>query len=184
MFCPQCGQPVPEGAAFCPACGTRVPGPAPAAAVDEIAVPSRPPLGVAGYAGFWRRLAAFLIDSVVLGVVTFPIGLIAPIAIFTESDFATLLGKLMALAATRGIIAWIYFAGFESSPWQATLGKRAIGIRVTDSSGARIHFGRASGRFFGKLLSGLVLCLGFLLAAFTSRKQALHDLLAGTLVVR
>jgi uncharacterized RDD family membrane protein YckC len=60
----------------------------------------------------------------------------------------------------------------------------ALGIRVTDLDGGRISFGRATGRYFGKILSGLILGIGFLMAAFTERKQALHDLLAGTLVVR
>jgi len=182
MICPQCGQPAPETAAFCPACGTRLPGPAPPA--DEIAAPPRLPAGVAGYAGLWRRAAALAIDSIVLGVVTFPVRLIVPFALFTGTDLAAMAGQVAGVAAILGCVWWLYYAGFESSPWQASPGKRLIGIRVTDSSGARIRFGRASARLFAKLLSGLVFCLGFVLAAFTARKQALHDLLAGTLVVR
>jgi uncharacterized RDD family membrane protein YckC len=72
----------------------------------------------------------------------------------------------------------------ESSSWQATLGKKILGLRVTDLAGNRITFARASGRFFGKILSGMILGIGFLMAGFTARKQALHDILAGCLVLR
>ncbi len=78
---------------------------------------------------------------------------------------------------------WLYFALMESSPRQATLGKQALGIMVTDLAGQRISFARATGRFFAKILSGLILWIGYVMAAFTERKQALHDLLASCLVV-
>ncbi len=87
--------------------------------------------------------------------------------------------RLLALMA-----GWIYFASMESSGWQATLGKKALGLKVTDLAGNRITFARASGRFFGKLLSGMILMIGFFMAGFTERKQALHDILAGCLVLR
>ncbi len=187
MLCPQCGQPTPEHATFCPACGSQLAAEAAVVAEppDEIAgPPSHAPAGTLGYAGFWRRAVAFVIDSLILMVVGFPLGLIPAAAVITDDDPATLIGKLGAAVAARSVLSWLYFALMESSGWQATLGKRLIGIRVTDSTGARIRFGRASGRFFGKLLSGALFCLGFMMAAFTARRQALHDLLAGTLVVR
>jgi uncharacterized RDD family membrane protein YckC len=84
----------------------------------------------------------------------------------------------------RTILHWLYFALMESSTWQATLGKKALGLEVTDLEGKRIGFGRASGRFFGKILSVLILWIGFIMAGFTEKKQALHDMLAGTLVIR
>ena len=71
----------------------------------------------------------------------------------------------------------------ESSEKQATLGKMALGIKVTDGQGQRITFGRATGRFFAKIISRLPLCIGFIIAGFTARKQALHDMIADTLVV-
>ena len=71
-----------------------------------------------------------------------------------------------------------------SSPTQATLGKMACGIRVTDLNGGRISFGWATGRYFGKLISSLILCIGYLMCIWTSRRQCLHDLLAETLVLR
>ena len=81
------------------------------------------------------------------------------------------------------LLVWIYSAVFESSGKQATLGKMALGIIVTDLSGKRISFGKASGRYFGQFLSGFILGIGFLMIAFTARKQGLHDKLAGCLVV-
>lgn len=79
---------------------------------------------------------------------------------------------------------WLYGALCESSEWQATPGKKALGLKVTDESGQRIDFTRATLRFFCQILSGLLMGIGYLMAAFTARKQALHDMLARTLVVR
>ena len=79
---------------------------------------------------------------------------------------------------------WLYFALMESSSKQATLGKMMIGVIVTDTDGNRISFGRASGRFFGKIVSWITLLIGYRMAAFTKRKQALHDIMAGCLVIR
>jgi uncharacterized RDD family membrane protein YckC len=80
-------------------------------------------------------------------------------------------------------IAWLYSALLESSARQATLGKGAMGISVTDLEGKRISFGKATARYLGKLVSALPLLLGFIVAAFSAKKQALHDILVGTLVV-
>jgi len=82
------------------------------------------------------------------------------------------------------ILTWLYYTLSESSGSQATLGKKALGLVVTDEAGHRISFGRANGRYFGKIISGLLLCIGYLMAAFTDRKQALHDIMAGTLVLK
>jgi uncharacterized RDD family membrane protein YckC len=82
------------------------------------------------------------------------------------------------------ILSWLYFTIFESSSLQATPGKMALGIIVTDLSGNRISFARANGRYWGKILSGLTLGIGYIMAGFTRKKQALHDIMAGTLVVK
>jgi uncharacterized RDD family membrane protein YckC len=82
------------------------------------------------------------------------------------------------------LVLWLYYASMESSRWQATLGKRLFGLYVTDLGGKQITFARASGRHFGKLVSQFVLFLGYVMAGFTARKQALHDMLAGCLVLR
>ena len=82
------------------------------------------------------------------------------------------------------MLNWLYYAFLESSSWQGTLGKKALGLEVTDLQGRRISFARASGRFFGKFISVMILLIGFIMAGFTARKQALHDILAGCLVIR
>lgn len=91
---------------------------------------------------------------------------------------------LVAIRLLGLMAGWIYYALMESSGWQATLGKKVLGLKVTDLAGNRISFARASGRFFGKILSGMLLLVGFMMAGFTERKQALHDILAGCLVLR
>jgi uncharacterized RDD family membrane protein YckC len=88
----------------------------------------------------------------------------------------------MAILAVM-IVGWLYYALMESSVNQATLGKMALGIKVTDLDGNRISFGRATGRYFGKIVSGMILYIGFIMAGFTEKKQALHDIMASCLVV-
>jgi len=78
--------------------------------------------------------------------------------------------------------SWLYEAFMLSSPYQATLGKMMFGMKVTDLHGNRISFARATGRHFAKWLSGMILCIGFIMVGLTQRKQGLHDLLAETLV--
>ena len=79
---------------------------------------------------------------------------------------------------------WIYEAAMESSSRQATVGKMALGLKVTDLKGRRVSFARATGRHFAKFISGMILLIGYIMAGFTERKQALHDMIAGTLVIR
>ncbi len=134
------------------------------------------------YAGFWKRLVALLIDGLISSPVASPLYLAlgqSPSARTTSSYTVwTAVGLVVGL-----VVGWLYYSFMESSPWQATLGKRAMGIQVTDLVGNRIDFGKATGRYFAKILSYLTLFIGFLMAAFTKRKQALHDMVAGTLVV-
>ena len=137
-----------------------------------IAAPSEP-----AFAGIWRRLAALLIDLLLLACVE---GVLGALLVLVSPDTANT-SRLISVSAA---ISWAYFALLESSPAQATLGKIALGIKVTDAGGGAITFRRASVRYFCKSLSTLVLGVGWLLAAFTPRRQALHDLLSGTLVVR
>ncbi len=120
------------------------------------------------YAGFGKRLVAWLIDLILLAIVGTIINLIF------DQDVAGLVSTL---------VGWGYFAGMESSGRQATLGKSAMGLVVTDLNGQRISFLRATGRYFAKILSALILFIGYIMAAFTARKQGLHDMLAGTLVL-
>ena len=134
------------------------------------------------YAGFWRRVAAALIDGIVLGVAGAALGAILRLFIALTG---TGMGSLETLSNIWGMaIGWLYHAILESSPTQATLGKMAIGIKVTDLEGNRISFGKASGRYFGMIVSALILFIGFIMVAFTRKKQGLHDIMAGCLVVK
>ena len=142
------------------------------------------PPGAAINAGFWRRCAAFVMDSIILGVAAAVLQVLVLGSVALSPD--ALLPQLRALLVLTLVLAmgqWLYFALFESSRLQATPGKLAMRLKAVDQAGCRIGFGRASGRYFGKILSSLIFNIGFALAGWTARKQALHDLLAGTLVV-
>lgn len=92
---------------------------------------------------------------------------------------------ILTIIALSILGGWLYHAKMESSAWQATLGKKALNLRVTDLNGARVTFNRATGRHFAKLITGLIpLGVGFMLAGLTERRQALHDMIASCLVLR
>lgn len=143
------------------------------------------------YAGFWRRVLAWFIDAVILAAINWVLLLLFGAWLLVPW---ALLGGFHANMSTHIfhegpqpfglLLAWLYYALCEASPWQATPGKLALGLAVTDMQGQRIGFPRATGRFFGKIVSALILCIGFLLAGWTARKQALHDFMAGCCVVR
>ena len=133
------------------------------------------------YAGFWKRFAAFFIDILVLIVIGAVAGGI--LGFLYGATTGTVEG-VEFVGQIGGILAgWIYYAAFESSEKQATLGKMALSIKVTDLEGNRISFGRATGRHFSKIISGIILLIGYLMVAFTQKKQGLHDMMAGCLVV-
>jgi len=152
------------------------------------------------YAGFWKRFLAYLIDNIIISILAFVIllPLLAAIglagagmvsAVEDNPDASVLIGSIGLLIGAYlffilivFVAKWVYFALMESKKG-ATLGKMALGIKVTDLSGNRISFGKATGRHFGKILSSLIFCIGYLMVAFTQQKQGLHDLMAGTLVV-
>ncbi|MEO5559311.1 MAG: RDD family protein [Dokdonella sp.] len=141
------------------------------------------PAGAAIGAGFWRRCAALLLDGVVVGVIGWVVSAVGMMMFANGGSASAIVAGSFGMSLLLVIVDWLYFALQESSPAQATLGKRAMGIKVTDDYGRRIGFGRASGRFFGKIISGVIFYVGFMLAGWTARKQALHDMIAGTLVV-
>ena len=155
---------------------------------------------IAEFAVFWRRAAAFAFDmaivitlfSLLIYAVNSLLALPVEYASFLETGFSlkitpyiedNFLEIVILYSFLKFIVVFPYFTLLESSRWQATLGKLLLGIRVTDLSGQRISFLRAAGRLFGKTLSGQILLIGYLMAAFTEREQALHDLLASTIVV-
>jgi serine/threonine protein kinase len=138
------------------------------------------------YAGFWLRAGALVIDVVIMLIGALVFGLALSVFggmlgwdVDSVISSITQVGRLIDL-----LIGWIYFAGMESSASGNTFGKRAVGIRVVDLQGQRISFGNATGRYFGKILSALIVLIGYFMAGFTARKQALHDMMAGTLVIK
>jgi uncharacterized RDD family membrane protein YckC len=183
LNCPKCGTAIGDDAAFCGTCGERVGGwtsPPPQATRAQVV-----------YAGFWLRLVAYLIDNLLLGFVLGNL-LLRPLmgkpGGIPENDplflFRNTSPQVTALLLLFLMGNWIYFAVSESSPWQGTVGKKVLGLQVVDLQGRRISFARASGRFFGKMISSMTLMIGFVIAGFTEKKQALHDFLAGCLVTR
>jgi len=147
------------------------------------------PAGEAIHAGFWRRCAAMVIDGILLGIASsvvqavIGIGAMSSIGAGGDINPGAVVGAMVVPFVILFIGQWLYFALFESSKSQATPGKMAMGIKVVDDVGQRVGFGRATGRYFGKIVSGLILNIGYLLAGWTARKQALHDMMASTLVV-
>lgn len=165
------------------------PVPPPAARETGASVASN---AVVVQAGFARRFAAFMIDGLILAITFYAAVALLIVALVAVGGFNGLDGNnlpgwvvLVYFLVLLGyyVAAAFYYALQESGPHQATLGKRALGIKVTDSFGQRLTFGGALVRWFAALLSYLTLYIGFLMAAFTERRQALHDLIAGTFVV-
>jgi uncharacterized RDD family membrane protein YckC len=200
MYCTQCGAHNPDEAKYCYQCGTALPdtvdSPPPVVEQPIISMPppAPPPPPPIEYAGFWRRFLAMIIDGLIVGI---PTGLIAFFTIVPTILTIVQTGddEMMASAAMSMVFSWIwvamfillirlaYWTLFECSKFQATPGKMALGIIVTDMEGRRITLARSLGRNLGKVLSHLVLNIGFIMAGLSQKKQGLHDMLADCLVV-
>ena len=199
IFCNKCGTANAPGAQFCSNCG------APFATAAYPAAPAQASVGTyasAGYGpavarstqygGFWIRFVAFVIDAIVVQIVVLPISLVfmalaGVTGAVSGADRNVLFGSVWIVGAmvrlVFGVVLnWLYEAYMESSSRQATLGKMIFNLKVTDLYGNRIDFARATGRHFAKYISGFILMIGYIMAGFTERKQALHDMIAGTLV--
>lgn len=137
------------------------------------------------YGGFWIRVLAYIIDALILQFsmsIVIAIVMVMVLAVGSQDD-AIVGGAVIAAYGLALVANWLYFAIMESSRWQGTVGKQALKLVVTDDHGKRISFGRATGRYFAKIISSLVV-VGFFLVGWTPRKQGLHDLIASTLVYR
>jgi len=193
LECRRCGAQVTGDAAYCSACGQATNGnPNPAAEVETspaIAATTAAKPRMA-YAGFWLRTIAYVIDTFLLTMVVtiFILGPLLqragistqdPWAFWTSSSRQALAIKLLVL-----MTQWVYWALLESSAWQATVGKKILGLYVTDLKGKRISFARASGRYFAKIISTLTIGIGYLMEGFTPKKQGLHDMIAECLVLK
>jgi uncharacterized RDD family membrane protein YckC len=207
-FCSACGQPVAGPSASMPGTTSSstpsvIPETTPTYAAPAYPQPAARPAGA--YAGFWLRLVAAIIDGLIISVPLAPIYIFLFISFFKNTQNLqniqdptmvwTMLGPKIFLFVMLGIVAvivsWLYHGLCESSTWQGTPGKKALGLVVTDLDGRRITFGRASGRFFSgrgatiiPSLGGMYYFIDCLCIAFTDRKQALHDMIAGCLVLK
>ncbi|HEV2224430.1 MAG TPA: RDD family protein [Candidatus Acidoferrales bacterium] len=198
MFCSNCGTANADGSAFCIQCGRPLAIAVPAAVVAAPfpAVATGPQLY---YAGFWLRFVAYLIDMVILVfaefvlavILIFGTGVISVIRRLPENPTpdeiftGTVIFAIVMFVVGMTVLVWLYYAWMESSPSQGTLGKMALGLIVTDMQYRPVSFARASGRFFAKFITGLIpLWIGYIMAGFTAKKQALHDMIASCLVLR
>jgi uncharacterized RDD family membrane protein YckC len=214
VYCSKCGVNLAAGMEFCGSCGTPTRTPAaaiarpaapPAYVGGSSRAPYADPAGLAvsrgfTYAGFWLRVVAALIDGVItsiaLSVLLVPLFFLAGFEAHINgmiqhhgqpdpAIIAGLIGMILVFATVSVLIQWLYHAYLESGEKQATWGKQALGLYVTDLMGNPITFGRASGRFFAKMVTGMIpFGIGYIMAGFTERKQALHDMIASCLVLR
>jgi uncharacterized RDD family membrane protein YckC len=183
MYCSRCGTQNADEAKFCQTCGVPL---------TSAAAPGTPAVQ---YAGFWRRFLAYIIDGLILSVPNGILGVLFGLQFLALFDFGEQgmefnfekLGAIIAAAVWIGLATFVvqvlYYALFESSRLRATPGKMALGIVVTDLSGKQVSFARALGRNLGKVISGLIFSIGYIMAGLTARKQALHDMMADCLVV-
>lgn len=196
MYCSKCGALMADGATFCSACGQAF------SIVTAIARPMNSQVVTARrveYGGFWLRFLAYIIDGAVIMigvcVVAIPLVFLTGFGAFLseihpEEDWnkswvSVLVAVFVLFGVASLVITWLYHALMESSEWQATVGKKALGLVVTDMQGRRVSFWRATGRHFGKIVTNMVPAfIGYIIAGFTEKKQALHDMMAGCLILQ
>jgi uncharacterized RDD family membrane protein YckC len=153
---------------------------------SQIFTESAPPV----YAGFWERFAAMLLDGLILMVPMYLLGRATGYDMFdmdtrrSFSMWSLIIGPSLEYGLINAAIGWLYYAFQESGPAQATLGKRALSIKVVGSEGQRISFLNATGRFFGKYISQIIIFIGYFMMVWDSRSQTLHDKMANTFVVK
>ena len=215
MTCTACGAKTTEGKPFCSSCGAPLVGFSLGRAAQQSPAPDYLPAASATqssatpaanqYAGFWLRVPAAIIDLIILAI---PLAMAVSYLSVAMGSWRAFLqlhhGQspqeivaafghtyLFAILCFFIVTGWLYFALFESSRWQGTLGKKFIGLSVADLRGNRVTFARASGRFFGgrfmvhaPFIGSLYIAIDCICAGLTSRKQALHDMFAGCLVLR
>jgi uncharacterized RDD family membrane protein YckC len=190
IACPSCGFQTDDQARFCQKCGAALSPAAPPAPVPAPVAPVAVPVAYPGvrYGGFWLRFVALIVDHFVLSLLFAPLAIVFVLPGLTMTDWE----RPGAFPGLMGITLWpiwfllrlAYFSAMESSTHQATLGKLVAGLKVTTLDGRRITFMHAVGRALARIISNITLGIGYLMAGFTARKQALHDIIVSTLVVR
>ena len=195
MYCSKCGAALAGGAMFCSGCGQAFSTAAVIARPMNAQVSAVPRVE---YGGFWMRFLAYLIDGAVIGIgiclIAIPLVFLTGLGTFLsqihpEEDWnengVLVVIALFFLLAMAGLAAtWLYHSWMESSEWQATVGKKALGLVVTDMDGRRVSFWPATGRHFAKIVSSMIYPFGHIMAGFTDKKQALHDMIAGCLILQ
>lgn len=157
-----------------------VPNSGPAAPPPPPVWDARPAGGAVAYGGFWIRLVAYIIDAILISAAFWVLAFVLGV----RMDADNLQESNIALNSVSLVIGWLYFALLESSERGATVGKMAMGLRVVSNDGQRLSFLNATGRYFAKIVSAIILCIGFIMIAFTDRKRGLHDMIASTLVIK
>ncbi|TQV85587.1 RDD family protein [Aliikangiella coralliicola] len=180
--CPSCKTPNQMNARFCLNCGSALNAQPQETPYEPPATQkTAPPMaGEFLYAGFWKRFFAYILDAIIYGFIIFVLLIFVfgmNVTIPENLEFALMINALYYLGW------WMYFSLCESSSAQATFGKRMLGIKVTDLNGHGLSFGHAAGRQLSGVISSFTFTIGYLMAAFSRRKQALHDMVAGTVVV-
>lgn len=180
--CSICGQPVAEnellefeGARVCAACKPKF--------IQQIQENSEiSGVAVMRYAGFWIRFAAVFIDGLVCGVITVPLNIWFQVIMAQIGTNEAVIPLVIAIYVCMLLIPALYMI-FMHGKYGATLGKKAVGIKVVMSDGSPITYGRATGRYFAYLLSGLIIYIGYIMAGFDDEKRALHDRMCNTRVI-
>jgi uncharacterized RDD family membrane protein YckC len=204
VFCSKCGAQNFASAQACQKCGgglsvglAPTPPAAPARAYAAAPAVAYAAVPTSRYGGFWIRFLAHLIDQVIRGSVAAPLCFIIVLPVIlrvmneaerNQEPSPEMIGAILGSVFIYLVLAfagqWLYEALLTSSAWQGTVGKRVLQLKVTDETGNRIGFGRATGRFFAKFLSSVFFCIGFIMVGLTDRKRGLHDMLAATLVMK
>jgi uncharacterized RDD family membrane protein YckC len=204
VFCSKCGAQNFATAQLCQKCGgglsvglAPMPRAVPAQAYATAPAVAYAAVPTSRYGGFWIRLLAHLIDHVILGAIAAPLFfiLVLPsiVRVIREAEpnqepspelIVAIVSSVFIYIVLAFVGQWLYEALLTSSTWQGTVGKRVLQLKVTDELGNRIGFGRATGRFFAKILSSMFCCIGFIMVGLTDRKRGLHDMLAATLVMK
>jgi uncharacterized RDD family membrane protein YckC len=183
IFCNRCGLPSADDAQFCQRCGATL------GACSGVPVVTPSLIGMPHFGGFWIRVAAALVDAVLLFTAAFPVRLLLGSAVTLLGMDAQmpvhemLMVRRWVRITVAIAVAWAYKTGMESSRYQGTLGKMAMRLKVVDLQGQRLSLSHATARYFAKYLSIFTLGIGYLMVGFDHQKQGLHDRTAGTLVL-